>query len=337
MRIEYLILLASAYLASCGLNDREAMSDLQDSGSLVFATTPVQSPSLLVAPTLKGFPANQRLELTLKIESLQPERITIESIVLNNSNGLNSFIGNDTNQKLIIPVGRDTTITETIDHIHDKKLFHTTGLRGLIDSTYNLAVYYSVEGKAGVRIINLVSKMSGQTFLAYRDLYDSPVHAYSLNTTNGFDEKQRQFLMMNGIGTASPFVHVTEQEVAVSGLNFRIKCFHNKDSVFAEIFAVNHSDMTVRIDTSKIDLFTDEAGNKINEKDIAIRKVTGSNTDTHILGEGDRIIIRIRQHVPLRPEKLWLSFAETFFLSTGKPLFHDNLELIEFPDQIVSQ
>jgi hypothetical protein len=156
-----------------------------------------------------------------------------------------------------------------------------------------------------------------------------------LNVSNGFDEKQKRFLTANSISTETPpFVHITEQELALSGLNFRIRCFHRKDSLHTEIFVVNHSDMTIRIETSKMDVIVDGLRSEMFDIELSNTKVTGSKGEADILRKGDRTIIKMQKYVRDTPKSLVLVLADSFFLSTGKPLFNDNLELIRSPDKL---
>ncbi|HEY3406521.1 MAG TPA: hypothetical protein VGK59_24200, partial [Ohtaekwangia sp.] len=193
----------------------------ETTGSIVFTTTPVQSSSLLVKPTLKCYPGKQHLELDLRMESLTPEKITITEIVLSSTKGLRSLDERIAGKTFTIPAKGDTTFLLTFNPVNDNALFQTTGMPGLIDSVYTLDVFYSVDGKQDVRVVKLMSRMPEEVFLAYRKFYSIPVQIYQCNTENAFGEKQRQFLMTSGIIHKDPFVHVTEQEVAVSGLNFR--------------------------------------------------------------------------------------------------------------------
>ena len=62
---------------------------------------------------------------------------------------------------------------------------------------------------------------------------------------------------------------------------------------------------------------------------VSSEKVTGAKDEIDMLRKGDRIIFKLKKYVPVLPEKLWLTFSHTFFLSTGKPLFADDLELIK--------
>jgi hypothetical protein len=329
MRTFILVLFALIFLAACG------RVDSNESQSIAFLTTPVQSQSLLVKAQLKCYPGEQYLKLNLSLRSFVPENIFVKEIVLSNLNGMNSLAERNGNKPLSIIANKDTTFQLTFNPINDKSLFQVTGLHGSIDSAYNLAVYYAIEGKEGLRVINLVSRMPMEKFLSYKKIYDIPVQIYYLNVSNGFDEKQRKFLTANSISTeTSPFVHITEQELALSGLNFRIKCFHRNDSLHIEMFVVNHSDMTIKIETSKMELLVDGLASKMVDAELSNTKVTGSKDEADILRKGDRTIIKMQKYVRETPKSLALVIAESFFLTTGKPLFNDNLELIPFSDKL---
>jgi len=320
-RIFILIFFVSACLISCETSDRK------DASSIAFTTKPVQSQSLLVVPTLKCFPSQQGLELNLTLKNLLAEKITITEIALQNSKGLKSVDERIAGNTICVSKNADTTIVQMFQPVNDKQLFQTTGLPGLIDSAYQISVFYSVEGKEGIRVVNLASRMATKTFLLYRELYDVPVHAYHFNMNDGFADKQKRFLQASLIASAPPFVHVTEQEIAISGLNLRMKCYHRKDSLQAEIFMVNHSDMTIRIDTSKMDLIID-APNENQRCRLSIEKVTGSKTEPAILRKGERTMIRMRKYVHDDPKRILFTVSESFFLPTDKLLFSDDLELV---------
>lgn len=324
MRIIVLMFVTLMGLVAC-----EPQQEIKTSGLIDFKTTPVQSQSLLVEPTLTCNSQTQLLELNIRLTSRVSETLVIKNIVLNNSNGLNSSDERLAAKSICIQEKRDTTLQLTFNHINDKFLFQATGLRGLTDSVYNVSVFYSVQGKEGVRVVNLVSKMPKDTFLAYKKTYDTPIAVYYFNTANGFDEKQRSFLKTNGITKTPPFVHITEQEAGVTGLNFRIKSFHRHDSLHTEVFAVNHSDLSVRIDPSGIDLRFDSLKAETSRTQISSEKVTGAKDETDMLRKGDRIIIKMKKYVPIAPDRLWLTFSRSFFLSTGQPLFADDLELMK--------
>jgi hypothetical protein len=324
MRITALMFLTMMVLVSCVPQEGIETSET----SIPFITTPVQSQSLLVAPQLTCDPQTQRLELNIRLASRVPETIVVKNIILNNSNGLNSADEHLATKPINIRETQDTTILLTFNHVNDKYLFQATGLPGLIDSVYNLSVFYSVDGKEAVRVVNLSSKMPKEKYSLYKKTYDTPIAIYYFNTTNGFDEKERLFLKTNSITKTPPFVHITEQEAGVAGLNFRIKSFHRRDTLHTEIFAVNHSDLSVRIDPSGIDMIFDGLKVDTSRTEISSEKVTGAKDETEMLGKGDRIIIKMKKYVPIAPDRLWLTISRSFFLSTGLPLFADDLELI---------
>src|SRR5688572_27709141 len=115
MRIINLMFFAFIGLVSCEPGDRKA---IDDASTIVFITTPVQSQSLLVKPTLKCYPGEQRLELNLTLGSLVPEKIHITEIVLNNSNGLNSLDESIANKTVSIQGKGDTTLLLTFNPIN---------------------------------------------------------------------------------------------------------------------------------------------------------------------------------------------------------------------------
>jgi len=320
MRIFLLIVLALIGPASCN------PVDTHDDAFILFKTRPVQSPSLLAKPVLKCLPGEQRLELDINLKNLETEKIEILEVALSNPAGSKSLPLNTEGSPSKLNGGEETNLHLTFTPVNDKLLFQSTGLRGLIDSTYNLSVFYSVEGKEGTRVVNLVSRMPEETFLTYKETYDTPVQIYYLNTTNGFDERQGQFLQTNLSAKAVPFVHITEQEVALAGLNFRIKCFQWKDSLHAELFVVNHSDMTVKINSSKLGLMV--GGVPARDLHLTNEKATGSRDDINVLRKGDRNILTVKAFSPHPPEYLSFSLSEAFVLANGKPLFKENLELI---------
>ncbi len=289
---------------------------------IAFETAPVQSPSLLVNPSLRCFPGEQSLELTLQLKGLVPEPITVQETIVHNSRGLRSGVVSG----IKLPIEKDTTVSHRFSPVNDAKLFQTTGLPGLIDSVYHIDVFYTIAGKDGVRVINLVSKMRHDTFVAYRKAYAAPVEIYSFDIGSGFDERQRQFLLTKNIASPTPFVHITEQELALSGLNFKLKCFHRNDTLVAEVFAINHSDMTVRIDPSMITLLG--PGIESYQDNLTLEKVTGSKNDPDVLRKGDRASITIRLHAHASPDELKLIVKDAFSGSTGTKLFAEDLKLV---------
>jgi hypothetical protein len=322
------VILILLTLASCGPANQNDGS-LKE-GSVVFVSRPVQSEALLATPILKFIPGEQQLDLNLGLKNLAPETINISLVMIHNENGMTTFAEGLPDKNVGVDTGKDTTLLLTFNPINEKSLFQNTGLHGLIDSVYTMSVYYTIEGKEGTRVVGLESRMPKDVFFAYRKSHDIPIRIYYFNTSSDFDQRQQQNIKTNTPLHTSSFVHTTEQELAVSGLNFRIKCFHRKDSLFAEIFTVNHSDMTIRMDTSKMDLLIDDQRNKLSETRLSIEKVVGSKDEADILRTGDRSIIKMRSLMHNAPEKLLLAFAESFYLSNDKPLFCDDLELSPF-------
>jgi hypothetical protein len=328
MRVTRFIIFAFVALTSCGPID----TNEKNGGPILFVIKPVQSPFLLVKPTLRCSTTAQTMELSITFKNVSQEPITINEVSFNNPNGLHTSLEAFAHNKLIVNAGEDTTLLTTFEHINDKKLFHDTGLPGLLDSAYVLSVFYTIEGKEGTRVINLRSTMPEKKFLSYRKAHEIPLQLYVLNTANGFDESQRQFLLSGNVTATSPFVHMTEQEIAISGLNFRVRCFHMKASLYTEVFAVNHSEMTVTLDTSKIHMMVDALPVTRTDATLNIEKVTGSKQDVTVLGKGDRVIIKMQKKGQQPPRELLLLLSESVLLPDGRPLFKDDVSLVRAPE-----
>lgn len=299
---------------------------------IVFDAKPVKTQSLYAKPILKADLKNQQLLLNLELKKLTARKIFLNEIVLSNPGGLNSNPNNVQFKKLAVTNNNDTTLYLTFNHIPNKKLFHATGLPGTIDSVYRVSVLFSLEGTEGVRTMNLDFTLPFDTFLSAKKKYDDPVQIYNFNTDSGFAERQREHLLNKKIIKSSPFVNISDQEIAVSGLNFRVKCFHQKDMLNAEIFVVNHSDLTIRIDTTKINLIVDSLAKVTAKQEITIQKVTGSIHEKDILRKGDRIIVTLHEFIRDKPKHVKFTVENSFFLADGKRLFTEDLVLMRVDD-----
>lgn len=323
MRIFFQGLFTLICFASCG-------PDRNDPDSIVFETKAVQSESLLATPVLRFKPGAQHLDMRLDLKNLAPETLKLMLVIIQNDNGMPTFAEGLKDKTIKIEGGQDTTLALTFHPINDKALFKTTGLHGLIDSTYRMQVYYTVEGKEGTRVVNLESRMPKQAFLAYRKSHALSVQMYSFKTTDNFDEKQREYLTSTMAAGNPPFVHTTEQELAVLGMNFRMKCFHVNDSLHTELFVVNHSDMTIRIDPTKLDVVvSDGMKDSVSHTDLSIQKVVGSKEEPEILRNGDRALIKMRKSMKTSPGKLKIALKDSFRMSDGKSLFNTDIQLEE--------
>lgn len=269
------------------------------------------------------------MDLTLEFKNLADGRITIDDVSFANKNGLTTSAERIGIGQLTLPAGTDTAVRATFRHVNDKKLFSDTGLPGMIDSIYTVTVFYTIAGKEGTRVMDLQSSMASKKYMAYREMHDAPVQVYTLKTSSGFEEKQKIFMVSTMKSPIPPFVHMTEQEVAMSGLNLKLKCFHMKDSLYTEIFAVNHSEMTTVIDTAEIEMIVDGLAARTSDTSVSLEKVTGSRDAPNILAKGDRIILKMRLKIEERPRKVVLPISKWMMLEGGRKLFSDDLEFMD--------
>src|ERR1700754_1733157 len=84
-------------------------------------------------------------------------------------------------------------------------------------------------------------------YLDYSEKFKKSITAYSFNTKNGFNEKQKEYLKTLKLDNQVPFVYLSEQEIAISGMNFRFKGYYQQDTLHAEIFVVNHAEFPVKV------------------------------------------------------------------------------------------
>lgn len=273
------------------------------------------------------------MELNLNLHNLDAATVTIKEITFKNATGLTSSIETSSIQNPAIASGKHTVIAATFDHIHDKKLFYETGLPGLVDSTYAISVLYEIQGKENLRALNLVSTLPGERFLAYQKVHATPIHTYLLSGEKSFVEKQKTFLVTNEVSPNSTFVHVTDQEIAVAGLNFKIKCFYKTDSLYTELFAVNHSELELAIDTASLVILVDGRLLQRVHGSLTLDKVTGLRQATAVLAKGDRTSIKMRYKVDRVPKEVSVAIANSLILRNGTHLFHNDLLLRRSPEQ----
>lgn len=266
------------------------------------------------------------MHIDLELRNLDQDLVTIEEISITNPAGLHSSIA--TADRMSIAANDNVAFDTTFNHVSDKKLFQATALHGLIDSCYTISVLYRVAGKENMRVVRLQSKLPAETFASYRDSNAVYVHTYVINMNESYVENQIQFLANKRIATTSEFVHVTEQELALAGLNFRISAYHAVDSLHLELFVVNHSEMELTIDTSKLDIFGDDVPVRLSGFTYTINKVTGQKDAPTIVAKGDRVIVRARGKLQEAPEHLSIGVVNSIKLRNRQKLFQSDLDLV---------
>lgn len=322
MRIHYLFVpILLVLLVSCHFSNI--------SKGLDYEITPVKSESMLIRAKLQGVNNPQKLELELTISNIAGKNIHINEVVISTEDGLNAAPANF-DHAVVLAAEKDTAISLTFQPINDRVLYKNTDMPGILKPTYNISIVYTVEGKADSRAMDLVAKMPVEAYKKYKRENNLSVSSYGFNTVNQFSAKQKEYLGIQKLPGSTPFVHISDHELAVSGLNFQLKAYQKKDSLYARLVVVNHSEFAVKIDTSKLEFVINDSQDSRGYKNISLTKLTGSSIENEILEKGEKILISLRKYnKATADEKLALSFKNAFILSTGKFLFFGDVELVK--------
>ena len=322
----FLFILPLSVLFSCCNPDQQQTGT--DSDTLIYEIEPAQTKSLSVRAQLKGIPNPQKLELELQLSNLAEEELQVKEIIISTPEGLHSTPVNFNQKALTLSADRDTSLSYTFQPVNDPVLYKNTEMPGILKPRYTLSIVYILKGKKDARAIDLKAKLPNGKYQQYEEEYQIPVTAYRFNTTSQFSKIQQQYLEGLNLPGTTPFVHLSDQEIAVSGLNFRLQSYQKRDSLYAKILLVNHSDFPLKIDTTQLGFVYD--GSKGSQNNVILNKVTGSKEEYDILKKGDRMLISFRRFSKDQNHpKITISLKNSFILPTGKSLFYDDLEIVK--------
>lgn len=296
---------------------------------LDYEIAPIKSESMLIRAKLFGVINPQKLELELAISNIAQKDIHIEEVEVSTEEGLKARSINF-DQPITLVTGKDTTISLTFQPINDLVLYKNTDLPGALNPAYNISIFYKVKGKADSRAMDLTAKMPVDEYQKYKKDNSIPVTSYGFNTVSQFSSKQKAYLEAQILPGSTPFVHISDHELAVSGLNFQIKAYQKNDSLYAKLVVVNHSEFAVKIDTNRLNLISNDKAKGKNVQNISLTKLTGSDIEKNILRKGEKILISIKKYKHTSPSSnLTLSFKNAFTLPSGKFLFYEDVELVK--------
>ncbi|MDB5014025.1 MAG: hypothetical protein JWQ25_2227 [Daejeonella sp.] len=299
---------------------------------LTYEINPVQTKSVLVKAQLAGIPDPQKLQLTLNLTNLIQNTVQIKEILISTVDGLKSTSPTFNEKSFTLAPNQDTSLSLIFHPVNDMILYQNTELPGILKSQYNVSIVYTIDGKDNDRAVDLVANLPTAAYQQYEKDYQASVQAYHFNTSTQFASRLTAYLNKQKLTSSPAFVHLSDREIAVSGLNFRLKSFQKKDSLYAEILVVNHSDFPIKIDTAKLDFTLGTDNQNKRSVEILLNKVTGSKNEYDVLRKGDRMLISLKQYRKgIIEGKLILTCKNSILLPTGKSLFLDNIELIKVP------
>jgi hypothetical protein len=321
-----LLLLTATILFSCTNNKKQQ----NNANEIVYQTGNINSGPLQIESDLKGNIELQDLGLQIKLSNNESKDFQIQEIVISTPNGSNS-LPTTAFTPFLLKQGKDTTLVLKFSPFNDYKLYQITGMHGGFKPVYNIAISYNLSGSNGISTLSLISRAEKDQYLAYSKKNMTPVIGYSFNTGNGFNEKQKQYLETLKQIPQPPFVFLSDQEIAVCGLNFRLKNYYLKDTLHAELFIVNHADFQVKIILDALDLTNDGKLLPGGTKMVTIEKVSGTQQNLAMMEKGDRVLIRFKKHMKINNkgnETLQFHINKAFILKGNKALFSEDIQLV---------
>ncbi|MDP9080090.1 MAG: hypothetical protein M3O71_21905 [Bacteroidota bacterium] len=327
MRLPYLIIICCALFYSCGNSHKASQSK---TGDIIYNTVAINSGDLKVEPNISGDIKLQELNAQIKLSNTGDKDIEIREITIGTQKGSRS--GPTTAfTPFTLKQGNDTTLALKFSPFNNYKLYQLTGLQGSFSDTYNLTIGYKTTGGPNISNLSLKAIADNAAFRAYVKKYNEPVIAYSFNTSTDFVEKERGYLATLPELPQPPFLFLSEQEIAVSGLNFRFKNYYRRDTLYADLSIVNHSNFLVKIDPDAFDITTTGHPSSNEKKTVSVEKVSGTQQIITMIEKSDRVIIHFKKHIKITDPAsahLQLHISEAFKVKGEKSLFKENIDLI---------
>jgi hypothetical protein len=327
MKLSLLLILTVALFYSCTNNNKKTLSNANE---LAYNADNINTGALNVEPALTGDIKQQELSAQLKLSNIESKDLEIQEIAISTIDGSHS-LPTSAFTPFLLKQGSDTTITLKFNPYNNYKLYQITGMHGSFKPTYNFYITYKVTGSDSTSTLSLKATAEKSEYLAYLKKYVKPVIGYSFDTGGGFSENQRKYLETLKQLPQPPFLFLSNQEIAISGLNFRFKNYYQEDTLHADLFIVNHSDFVVKIIQNAFDITVEDKLSPGDVKTISIEKVSGTQQNLSMLEKGDRVLIHFKKHIKLKaPEKetLQLNLAKVFIVKGDKALFAEDIELL---------
>lgn len=327
MKLSLLLLLLTATILSGCTNNKKQQNNANE---IVYQTGNINSGPLQIESDLKGNIEQQDLSLQIKLSNTESKDFQIQEIAVNAPNGSNS-LPITAFAPFLLKQGKDTTLTLKFSPFNDYKLYQITGMHGGFKPVYNIAISYNSSSSKSMSTLSVKSAAEKDQYLTYSKKNIMPVIGYSFNTGNGFNEKQKRYLETLKQVPQPPFVFLSDQEIAVCGLNFRLKNYYLKDTLHAELFIVNHANFQVKIIPDSLDLTISGKSLPGETKTVAIEKVSGTHQNLAMMEKGDRVLIHFKKHMKINNkgnETLQFHINKAFILKGNKVLFSEDIQLV---------
>ncbi|RAJ32200.1 hypothetical protein [Pedobacter cryoconitis] len=314
-------------------------------GDLNYSPMSMQSELIAAAFSLTGTIKTQELQADIELSNPGNSDLTISEIEIATGEGLRSLPKTGSTGPIVLKPGENKALSLKFQPLNELREYQLTGRNGYFKSLYNLVINYSAkEDKSAVvkddggfkayssspTLLSMTTTLAPADYKAYLEKYQIKTTSYSLDTKSGFTKKQIAYLKGIKQVKQPPFVYVSDQEIALSGVNFRLRSYQERDTLNAEIFIVNHSSFPVKINKDKLDIRYPGESSSVHLKDVVtVEKISGSKQDLYTIEKGDRILIRLKKPFKTTAEKVVLSFNKAFAFDDQVPLFKNNIELIK--------
>lgn len=297
-------------------------------GNLNYTAATMESDQISAGFYLTADFKTQELRADIELSNPGSSALTISEIEIATAEGLRTLPKTGSTGSIVLKPGENKTLSLKFQPLNSLKEYQLTGRNGSFKSLYNLVINYKTEDNK-LAVTSMTTTLASAEYKAYLDRYQVKATSYSLNTMSDFTEQQKAYL--SGIKQVKqpPFVYVSDQEIALSGVNFRLRSYKGRDTLNAEIFIVNHSGFSVKINKDNLDIIYPGESPSTHLKDaVTVEKISGSKQDLYMIEKGDRVLIRLKKPFKTTSEKATLSFNKAFEFTDHIPLFKNNIELI---------
>ncbi|HWZ15039.1 MAG TPA: hypothetical protein VNW95_07345 [Mucilaginibacter sp.] len=325
MKFPSLIILAALILYGC----KQDKKTTANANELAYATNDTTSGVLSAKLDLVANGTRNSLTAAIKLNNTDAKPVEIEEILISTTDGIRSLPETGSSSMNLRP-GTDTAFSLQFHPLSDLKLYQVTGMPGFIKPAYNLLISYKTTGIDSLKTLTLKSQTQPGTYQNFARKYKKNITGYSFNTRTDFNENQEKYLKTIKQAGQTPFVYLSEQEIAVSGLNFRLKSYAARDTLHAELFVVNHADFAVKIIPDAFDITSSKTGAS-GSRSIHLERLSGMQHDSTMMEKGDRVLIHFKKYLnPGAPEKenLVLHLTKAFMLTGRKNLFNEDVQLL---------
>jgi hypothetical protein len=314
------ILISFFLLSGCNTAGKKQKTNPNE---LDYVTTPESSNDLSADLNLSADPVKQMVNAQLKLTNGGAQSLNIGEIAIATAEGIRT-LPLSAFAPFSLAAGKDTSLSLKFNPINDLNIYRVTGMPGILKSDYSLSVTYMKAANANLAPLVLKAHLNKDDFTSYKKKYVKPTVGYSFDTKGEFNELEKKYLeKLKDVGQTS-FVYLSDQEIAVSGLNFQLKSYYTQDTLHAELFIVNHSGFEAKLNIDSLNITAGGTPLSGETKTAAIEKITGSQQYPAMIEKDDRELIHFKKYLKIKKpgaDTLTFKLRSVFMLKGGKRLF----------------